>query len=184
MTPEGPRRFGAPSNSRSRPLVDWTVVISLKGTQMRSMPRWSHPMVAITAVLGVTGCGVSGISDAVLGSCAKPPARPIGVEQARRALHAEGVELPDRGDCRDTDGRIVAELQVNTKESAVFCEIDKYPSPRTRDVPTTIFQRKSSTGKAYSFVLANIECNIYTKDCIDAVRRAMVRLGGRRTEAW
>jgi hypothetical protein len=148
------------------------------------MLRWSLPLVAITAVLGATGCGVGGISDAVLGSCAKPPAQPIGVEQARRALHAEGIELPDRGDCRVADGRIVAELQVNTKESAVFCEIDKHPPPRTRNVPATIFQGTSSTGKAYSLVLANIECNVYTKDRIDAVRRAMVRLGGRRTERW
>src|SRR2546423_1023380 len=118
MTPERPRVRRAVQRPQ-RPFVDRTVVISFKGAQDAVMPRWGLLMVAITAVLGVTGCGVSGVSDAVLGSCAKPPARPIGVEQARWALHAEGVELPDRGDCRVTDRRIVAELQVNTKESAV-----------------------------------------------------------------
>jgi hypothetical protein len=148
------------------------------------MPRWILVVAGIAAALGMTGCRANGVSDTIHGSCAKPPARPIGVEQTRAALQAEGVELPGRGDCRVPDGRIVAILQANTAASAVFCEIDKYPPPRTRDVPTTIFQGPSSTGKAYSLVLANVECNVYTKDRLSAVRRAMFRLGGRRTERW
>jgi hypothetical protein len=151
---------------------------------MMYMPRWILVVAGIAAVLGLTGCGANGVSDTILESCAKPPARPIGVAQTRLALQAEGVELPGRGDCRVPGGPIVAILESNTSASSVFCEIDKNPPPRTRGVPETIFQGPSSTGKAYSLVLANVECNVYTKNLVSAVRRAMARLGGRRTERW
>jgi hypothetical protein len=145
------------------------------------MPRWILVVAGIAAALGATACGMN---DTIRASCAKPPAQPIGVQQARRALQAEGVELPGRGDCRATGGRIVAILESNTSASSVFCEIDKNPPPRTRGVPETVFQGPSSTGKAYSLVLANIACNVYDSDRVVAVRRAMFRLGGHRTKPW
>jgi hypothetical protein len=112
---------------------------------MMYMPRWILVVAGIAAVVGLIGCGANGVSDLILGSCAKPPARPIGVEQTRLALQAEGVELPGRGDCRVPGGRIVAILESNTSASS-FCEIDKNPPPRTGGVPETVFQGPSSTG--------------------------------------
>jgi hypothetical protein len=140
--------------------------------------------VAVGAVIGLvlTACSASELVHA--GSCAKPPARPIGITRTERALQRQGINVIPDASCEGAT-HIVTILTAETSESSVFCNVEKSPAPRFRDRPGTIFEGKGTLGKGYDLALANVVCFVYgDRNLIARVRRALVELGGQRTEPF